>query len=122
MGFLLICVCAVMGEKGSSLRSSKLIKNLNQKFSLAIKLQKLSEAYEIAKNSKNSEKLKMVADLAIELGEFNFAEKAMKEGNDWNGLLLYYSSIQNRKKLKEFAEEAKKAGIKNARKRNRDRD
>ena len=53
----------------------------------------------------------MVADLAIELGEFNFAEKAMKEGNDWNGLLLYYSSIQNRKKLKEFADEAKKAGM-----------
>jgi coatomer subunit beta' len=89
----------------------KITKNLNQKFSLAIKLQKLQEAYEIAKNSKNSEKLKMVADLAIELGEFNFAEKAMKEGNDWNGLLLYYSSIQNRKKLKEFANEAKKAGM-----------
>ena len=89
----------------------KITKNLNQKFSLAIKLQKLQEAYEIAKNSKNSEKLKMVADLAIELGEFNFAEKAMKEGNDWNGLLLYYSSIQNRKKLKEFAIEAKKAGM-----------
>ena len=35
----------------------------------------------------------------------------MKEGNDWNGLLLYYSSIQNRKKLKEFADDAKKAGM-----------
>jgi coatomer subunit beta' len=89
----------------------KITKNPNQKFSLAIKLKKLSEAYEIAKNSKNSEKLKMVSDLAIELGEFNFAEKTMKEGNDWNGLLLYYSSIQNRKKLKEFADEAKKAGM-----------
>ena len=32
----------------------KITKNLNQKFSLAIKLQKLQEAYEIAKNSKNS--------------------------------------------------------------------
>lgn len=31
MGFLLVCVCAAMGEKGSSLRSSKLIKNLSQK-------------------------------------------------------------------------------------------
>ena len=89
----------------------KITKNPNQKFSLAIKLKKLSEAYEIAKSSKNSEKLKMVSDLAIELGEFNFAEKTMKEGNDWNGLLLYYSSIQNRQKLKDFADEAKKAGI-----------
>ena len=89
----------------------KITKNPNQKFSLAIKLKKLDEAYEIAKNSKNSEKLKMVSDLAIELGEFIFAEKAMKEGNDWNGLLLYYSSIQNRKKLKEFADDARKAGM-----------
>ena len=89
----------------------KITKNLNQKFSLAIKLKKLSEAYEIAKNSKNSEKLKMVSDLAIELGEFNFAEKTMKEGNDWNGLLLYYSSIQDRKKLNEFAKESKNAGM-----------
>ena len=89
----------------------KITKNPNQKFSLAIKLKKLDEAYEIAKTSKNSEKLKMVSDLAIELGEFNFAEKTMKEGHDWNGLLLYYSSIQNRKKLKEFADEAKNAGM-----------
>lgn len=37
MGFLLVCVCAAMGEKGSSLCSSKLIKNLNQKlFELTI--------------------------------------------------------------------------------------
>lgn len=37
MGFLLVCVCAAIGEKGSSLRSSKLIKNLNQKlFELTI--------------------------------------------------------------------------------------
>jgi coatomer subunit beta' len=89
----------------------KITKNPNQKFSLAVKLKKLSEAYEIAANSKNSEKLKIVSDLAIELGEFNFAEKTMKEGHDWNGLLLYYSSIQNRKKLKEFADEAKQAGM-----------
>ena len=53
----------------------------------------------------------MVSDLAIEIGEFSFAEKAMKEGRDWNGLLLYYSSIQNRKKLKEFADDARKAGM-----------
>ena len=89
----------------------KITKNPNQKFSLAIKLKKLSESYEIAKNSKNLEKLKMVSDLAIVIGEFNFAEKTMKEGNDWNGLLLYYSSIQNRQKLKEFAGEAKKSGM-----------
>ena len=91
--------------------SYKITKNPNQKFSLAIKLKKLNEAYEIAQSSKNSEKLKMVSDLSIELGEFDFAEKTMKEANDWNGLLLYYSSIQNRNKLNDFAKEAKDAGM-----------
>ena len=89
----------------------KITKNPNQKFSLAVKLKRLSEAYEIASVSKNSQKLKMVSDLAIELGEFNFAEKTMKEAHDWNGLLLYYSCIQDRKKIKELADEAKSAGM-----------
>ena len=93
--------------------SYKITKNPNQKFSLAIKLKKLNEAYEIAQKSKNSEKFKMVSDLSIELGEFDFAEKTMKEAHDWNGLLLYYSSIQNRNKLNSFAKEAKEAGMLN---------
>lgn len=33
----------------------------------------------------------MVADLALELGEFKTAENAMLSANDYNGLLLYYS-------------------------------
>jgi len=53
----------------------------------------------------------MVADLAFELGEFNYAEKSMKEAKDYSGLLLYYSSIQNRDKLKELGEESKKIGL-----------
>ena len=89
----------------------KITKNPNQKFSLALKLKLLNDAYEIANQTKNSEKFKMVADLAFELGEFNYAEKAMKEAKDFSGLLLYYSSIQNREKLKELGEESKKIGL-----------
>lgn len=91
--------------------SYSITKNVNQKFSLAIKLQKLDDAWEMAKSENNPEKMKMVADLAIELGEFSFAENAMKHGHDYSGLLLYYSSIQNRQKLKELGEEAKEKGL-----------
>ncbi len=91
--------------------SYKITKNPNQKFSLALKLKLLDDAYKIANESQNSEKLKMVADLAFELGEFNYAEKAMREAKDYSGLLLYYSSIQNRDKLKELGEESKKMGL-----------
>ena len=32
----------------------------------------------------------MVADLAFELGEFNYAEKAMREAKDYSGLFRDY--------------------------------
>ena len=91
--------------------SYKITKNLNQKFSLALKLRKLEDAWELAKKESNPEKMKMTAALAIELGEFSFAEKAMLEGDDYTGLLLYYSAIQDKKKLKELAFKAREHGI-----------
>ena len=90
--------------------SYKITKNPNQKFSLAIKLKKLNDAYQIANESKSSEKLKIVADLALELGEFDYAENSMKEANDFNSLLLYYSCIQDREKLRNLAENSQKNG------------
>ena len=90
--------------------SYTLTKNQNQKFSLALKLKKLNDAWEIALKESNSEKMKMVADLAFELGEFSFGENAMLKANDLNGLLLYYSAIQNKSKLLSLAENAKDKG------------
>lgn len=91
--------------------SFEITKNPNQKFSLALKLKKLNDAYNLAKEANNSEKLKMVSDLAIELGEFNFAEKTMKEAKDYSGLLLYYSTIQNRDNILQLAKDAKENGL-----------
>ena len=91
--------------------SYKISKNQNQKFSLALKLKKLNDAWEIAKKENNKEKMKLVADLALELGEFSFAENAMISGDDYSGLLLYYSSIQDKEKLKQLAIKAKEHGI-----------
>ena len=91
--------------------SYSITKNQNQKFSLALKLQKLDDSMEIAKKENNQEKLKLVADLALELGEFSIAEAAMKQANDYSGLLLFYSSTQNRDKLKSLAEETKEKGV-----------
>ena len=91
--------------------SYSLTKDSNLKFSLAIKLHKLEDAWEIAKNENNTEKIKLVADLAIAKGDFALAEQAMQLGNDFSGLLLYYSSIQDRTKLKDLADKAKEYGL-----------
>ena len=79
-------------------------KNQNQKFSLALKLKKLKEAKDLA--GEDYEKIKMVSDLAIELGEFSYAEECMNEAEDFSGLLLFYSGIQDREKIKALAEKA----------------
>ncbi|MCQ2819765.1 MAG: coatomer subunit beta' [archaeon] len=88
-------------------------KNTNKKFSLALKLKKLEDAWKMADKEKNSEKFKMVADLSMEMGNFKMAEKAMLNGNDYNSLLLLYSSIQNREKMKKLFELTKAKGLLN---------
>ena len=58
---------------------------------MAIKLNKINDAYELAKVQNNTEYWKTLADLALSLGEFKIAEESMLEAKDYNGLMLYYS-------------------------------
>lgn len=91
----------------------KISTNPNQKFSLAIKLKKLKDARVLALDQNSQEKWKMVADLALELGEFKHAEEAMIAAKDFNGLLLYYSIIGDREKIYLLAENADSDGYYN---------
>ena len=58
---------------------------------MALKLKKLDDAVLLAKQQNSADKWKLIADLAFELGEISIAENAMQNGNDYNGLLLFYS-------------------------------
>jgi len=80
---------------------------------LALKLKKLEDAKKIADESQSEEKWKQVADLSMELGIFNIAEDCMLKANDYNGLLLYYSCINNRTKLLQLGELAESNGYYN---------
>ena len=55
----------------------------------------------------------MVADLALEQGDFNIAEEAMQKSMDYNSLLLYYTCISNREKLEQLAIKAEEEGLTN---------
>ena len=55
----------------------------------------------------------MVADLALEQGEFMIAEEAMLNSKDYNSLLLYYTCISNREKLEFLAGKADEDGYTN---------
>ncbi len=55
----------------------------------------------------------MVADLALEQGEFLIAEEAMLKSADYNSLLLYYTCISNREKLEQLAIRSEEEGLTN---------
>lgn len=55
----------------------------------------------------------MVADLALEQGDFLIAEEAMMKSKDYNSLLFYYTCISNREKLELLASRAEEDGLTN---------
>lgn len=77
----------------------------DHKFDLALQLNNLDEAFEIAQNdTENDSKWKMVGDLALLAGNFDLAESCMLKSKDWNGLLLLYTSTAQGEKIRELAE------------------
>ena len=82
----------------------------DHKFDLAIGLNKIGEAYEIAEEQTNVDKWKKVGDLALLAGEFELAEKCFTKASDYNSLLLFYSSYGDVSGLSSLITEATQSG------------
>lgn len=79
------------------------------KFDLAVSLNKIRDAYEIALNDPhNYEKLRKVGDISLKIGDINLAENCYLKSNDYNSLLLIYSSLGDSEGMKTVAELALK--------------
>lgn len=79
------------------------------KFDLAVSLNKIRDAYEIALNDPhNYEKLRKVGDISLKIGDLNLAEQCYLKSNDYNSLLLIYSSLGDAEGMKNVAELALK--------------
>jgi coatomer subunit beta' len=72
----------------------------DHKFDLAISLNKTDAAMEIAEAQQSVEKWKKVGDIALLSGFFELAEQCFKKSNDFNSLLLFYSSYGDEEGLK----------------------
>ncbi|KYQ88624.1 WD40 repeat-containing protein [Tieghemostelium lacteum] len=77
--------------------------DLDHKFELAIQLENLQVAHEIALKSDSESKYKHLGDLALNRGEISLAESCLKKAEDLPGLLLLYTSTGNAKGLQELA-------------------
>ena len=83
-----------------------LVQDVDHKFELALQLNKIKEAYEIAVKENNLNKWKQIGDLALINGHFQIAIDSLKAANDINGLFLILSSLGMKDELKVLAEKA----------------
>ncbi|KAI9093090.1 coatomer WD associated region-domain-containing protein [Phlyctochytrium arcticum] len=83
------------------------------KFDLAISMEKLDIAYEIAKTLDQEEKWKIVGDKALETWNFELTEECLRNAHDLEGLLLLYQASGNKEGLATLAETALEKGKNN---------
>eukprot|EP00698_Gefionella_okellyi_P014406 TRINITY_DN4000_c0_g1_i1.p1 TRINITY_DN4000_c0_g1~~TRINITY_DN4000_c0_g1_i1.p1 ORF type:complete len:1006 (-),score=194.58 TRINITY_DN4000_c0_g1_i1:214-3231(-) len=82
----------------------------DMRFDLAVQLQRLDIAREIAENSKTDSKWRQLGDLALQACDIDLAEQCFKRSSDFSGLLLLYSGLGNATGLAELAASARTAG------------
>lgn len=82
----------------------------DHKFDLALQLNLVKEAFDIAEKQNSSEKFRKVGDIALMRGQFSLAEQCYEKSQDFNSLLLFYSSYGNEEGLQRMADNAFKAG------------
>jgi len=69
-------------------------------------MNRIREAYEIAKVEKGSDKLKIIGDIALKVGDIELSISCYDRINDLNGLLLIYSSLSLPERLSQLARRA----------------
>lgn len=84
--------------------------DLDHKFELAIALNHVDVAKNIAEEQDSSEKWRKVGDIALSRGQFTLAEQCFEKSNDFNSLLLFYSSYGDQESLIKMAASAEKHG------------
>ncbi|KAL2760177.1 hypothetical protein ACRALDRAFT_1046563 [Sodiomyces alcalophilus JCM 7366] len=83
------------------------------KFELALALNQLEMALELAKEADAEHKWKTVGDAALAGWDVALAEKCFTHARDLGSLLLLYSSTSDREGLAKLAEQAEAAGLHN---------
>jgi coatomer subunit beta' len=77
---------------------------------LALTLNKIEAAFKIAEDQESLDKWKKVGDIALMVGSFELAEKCFNKSQDYNSLLLFYSSYGDQEGLSKLVEESEAAG------------
>ena len=82
----------------------------DHKFELALTLNKIEHAYLISEEQASVDKWKKVGDIALMMGSFELAEKCFEKSQDFNSLMLFYSSYGDAEGLEKLVENAERSG------------
>lgn len=82
----------------------------DHRFDMAVQLKKLDIIYDIARKGKITSQWKPVGDVALQLGYFDIAIEALRNCNDWSGLLLIYTSLNDMEAVARLGEECLQSG------------
>ena len=88
----------------------KLTPDLDHKFELAIQLNQVDDARNIAERQESQEKWRKVGDIALKMGQFELVEECYSRSQDYNSLLLFYSSYGDQEGLQKMAKSAMDIG------------
>jgi len=83
------------------------------KFELALRLNKLSTAYSLAKEANSEEKWKLLGDAGLKNGEVGLARECLINAQDLGGLLALCTASGDRDGLLKVAQKAKAEGLNN---------
>ncbi|PVU91568.1 hypothetical protein BB561_004341 [Smittium simulii] len=97
--------------KGLKELAIEITTDLEQQFDLAIQLNRIDLACELATQSEAEAKWRTVADLALSMYRFDIAETGMKNSKDYNSLFILYTSSGNYEGVEKLAILAGKAGM-----------
>jgi coatomer subunit beta' len=73
-------------------------------------LNKIEDASSIAEEQESTDKWKKVGDIALMSGYFELAERCFDKSQDFNSLLLFYSSYGDEEGLRKLVEAAERNG------------
>jgi len=100
-------VAHFLESQGLKEEALRVTTELDHKFDLSIQLGNLGLAHTIAKESDSQHKWRSLSDLALMNGEFDLAEECLWSAEDYNGLLLLYTSLSYAEGIAKLAVKAK---------------
>ena len=96
-------VARFLESQGLKEEALKVSTDSELKFDLAIQLNKIDIAHEIAVKLDTEEKWRIVSDVALRNWDFETSEKCMLKAGDIEGLFLMYQTSGNRQGLKDLS-------------------